>query len=65
MQTRDRVPQGMIATLLIAMCSLLVASSGQLINSEGQAGSEKPLPIHDDLGGEFSAPSSLGRDVSL
>jgi protein SCO1/2 len=64
-QTRDRVPQGMIATLLIAMCSLLVASSGQLIDSEGQIGSEKPLPIHDDVGGEFSAPSSLGRNVSL
>jgi protein SCO1/2 len=26
---------------------------------------ENPLPIHDDVGGEFSAPSSLGRDVSL
>ena len=55
----------MIATLLIAMCSLLVASSGQLIDSEWQTDSEKPLPIHDDVGGEFSAPSSLGRNVSL
>jgi protein SCO1/2 len=39
--------------------------SGLLVALGGQAISENPLPIHDDVGGEFSAPSSLGRDVSL
>jgi protein SCO1/2 len=29
------------------------------------ASSEHSLPIHDGVGGDFSAPSSLGRDVSL
>ncbi len=40
------------------MSGLLVALGGKTIR-------ENPLPIHDDVGGEFSAPSSLGRDVSL
>jgi len=58
MQTGTRVPAGPIATLLVAMSALLVALGGQAIHGA-------PLPIHDDVGGEFSAPSSLGRDVSL
>jgi protein SCO1/2 len=58
MRTRTRVPAGLIATLLVAMSGLLVALGGKTIR-------ENPLPIHDDVGGEFSAPSSLGRDVSL
>ena len=58
MQTGTGVPNGLIATLLVAMSGLLVALGGQAIT-------EIPLPIHDDVGGEFSAPSSLGRDVSL
>jgi protein SCO1/2 len=31
----------------------------------GQTSSEKKLPIHDGVGGEFAAPSSLGREVRL
>ena len=30
-----------------------------------QAGDENPLPVHDHVGGAFSAPSSLGREASL
>lgn len=36
-----------------------------LIAVSGQASSKDPLPVHDGVGGEFSAPSSLGREVSL
>jgi protein SCO1/2 len=42
---------GLGATLLIAV--------------SGQASSKDPLPVHDGVGGKFSAPSSLGREVSL
>jgi protein SCO1/2 len=30
-----------------------------------RASDKNPLPVHDGVGGEFSAPSSLGREVSL
>jgi len=30
-----------------------------------RASGENPLPVHDGVGGEFSASSSLGREVSL
>jgi protein SCO1/2 len=30
-----------------------------------QAGDKNPLPVHDGVGGEFSALSSLGREASL
>jgi len=36
-----------------------------LVAASGRASSENPLPVHDGVGGEFSAPSSLGREVSL
>jgi protein SCO1/2 len=36
-----------------------------LIAGSGSAKSEQPLPIHDGVGGRFSAASSLGREVSL
>jgi len=58
MQTGTRIPAGRIATLIVALSGLLVALGGQAVHGN-------PLPIHDDVGGEFSAPSSLGRDVSL
>jgi len=51
MQFRIRALAGLIAPLLVV--------------ATGQASSENPLPIYDGVGGEFSAPSSLGRVVSL
>ncbi len=36
-----------------------------LIAGIGQTSTAKTLPVHDGVGGEFSAPSSLGREVSL
>ncbi len=51
MQSNVRTLAGLIATLLIA--------------ASGQASSKDPLPVHDGVGGEFSASSSLGREVSL
>ena len=36
-----------------------------LIPEVGWASTEETLPIHDGIGGEFSAKSSLGREVSL
>jgi len=51
MRMRFSVFLSLIATLLIA--------------GSGQASSEKKLPIHDGVGGEFAAQSSLGREVSL
>jgi protein SCO1/2 len=47
---------------LLALLSLL---AGLLIGGNGHAISEKTLPIHDGVGGEFSAQSSVGREVSL
>jgi protein SCO1/2 len=64
-QTRTRIPQGLIAAFLVAVSGVLVASSGQSIASKAKTSGENALPIHDGVGGEFSAPSSLGRDVSL
>ncbi len=46
-------------TLLVGLISIF------LISGLGQTSSEKTLPIHDGVGGEFSAQSSLGREVSL
>jgi protein SCO1/2 len=59
------MPRGLVATLLVAACSLLVAASGPLIASDANSDRAGSLPIYDDVGGEFSAPSSLGRDLSL
>ena len=36
-----------------------------LIVGSGNASTESPLPIYDGVGGDFSASSSLGREVSL
>jgi nitrite reductase (NO-forming) len=36
-----------------------------LIAASGHASSDRKLPVHDGIGGEFSAQSSLGRRVSL
>jgi protein SCO1/2 len=36
-----------------------------LLSMVGIANAEGPLPIHDGVGGEFAAQSSLGREVSL
>jgi protein SCO1/2 len=36
-----------------------------LIPGIGQTSTEKQLPIHDGIGGEFAAQSSLGREVRL
>lgn len=44
---------------------LLVVVSGMFFALVGPASSTNPLPIHDGVGGEFSAPSSLDREVSL
>ena len=46
----------------IKLSSLLVSS---LLATVGIAAADEPLPIHDGIGGEFAAPSSLGRDISL
>jgi protein SCO1/2 len=43
----------------------LVALAGLLVSCSVQADGERVLPIHDGVGGEFVAPSSLGRPVSL
>lgn len=48
---RRRFLVGLLATLLLA--------------GSGQGAEEKKLPIHDGVGGEFSAQSSLGREVRL
>lgn len=51
--------------LLAHRRGLLIAVSGLCLALGGQASSNSLLPIHDGVGGEFSAPSSLGREVSL
>ncbi len=58
MQSSTRTLTNLIATLFIAVSGILFALSGH-------ASRKDPLPVHDDVGGEFSAPSSLGREVSL
>ncbi len=45
--------------LFLSLLSIL------LIPGIGWTSDEKTLPIHDGVGGEFSANSSLGREVSL
>lgn len=47
--------------LLLAPCVLAM----MLIAAAGHANSDPGLPIHDGVGGEFSAASSLGRTVAL
>jgi protein SCO1/2 len=44
---------------------LLSLFSTLLIPGIGQTSTEKQLPIHDGIGGEFAAQSSLGREVRL
>lgn len=44
---------------------LLSVFSALLIPGIGLTSTEKTLPIHDGVGGEFSAQSSLGREVRL
>ena len=36
-----------------------------LIAGGAGANPDEPLPVHDGVGGSFSAPSSLGHEVSL
>jgi protein SCO1/2 len=50
------------STALPATLALLFFT---LVSADGLAGSAPELPIHDGVGGEFAAPSSLGRPVSL
>jgi protein SCO1 len=44
---------------------LLSVFSTLLIPGIGQTNTGKTLPVHDGVGGEFTAQSSLGREVSL
>ncbi len=46
----------------VAQVSLLATL---LLAGSGQASDAKKLPIHDAVGGEFAAQSSLGREVRL
>jgi protein SCO1/2 len=48
-----------ITRLLTSLIATLLIAGGTA------ASTESPLPIHDGVGGEFSAPSSLDREVSL
>jgi protein SCO1/2 len=50
--------QARIVVLLSVFATLLIPGIGQ-------TSTEKTLPIHDGVGGEFTAQSSLGREVSL
>ncbi len=43
----------------------LIALAVLLTSGSALAGSSKVLPIHDGVGGDFTARSSLGRDVQL
>ena len=65
MHSSVRVPVGPISKLLIARRRSLVVLVGLLVATSVQASGKNPLPVHDGVGGEFSAPSSLGREVSL
>ena len=51
--------------MLARIVFLLSVFSSLLIPGIGQPSDAKTLPIHDGVGGEFSAQSSLGRAVSL
>jgi protein SCO1/2 len=51
-------PQRVALPTALFLASLLLSNSGL-------AGAAQPLPIHDGVGGEFSAASSLGREVRL
>lgn len=46
------------------MCARLLAFVS-LLATVGDAAAAEPLPIHDGVGGEFAAQSSLGRPVRL
>jgi protein SCO1/2 len=61
----DRVPAEPISKWLIARRRSLVVLGALLAAMSVQASDLNPLPVHDGVGGEFSAPSSLGREVSL
>jgi protein SCO1/2 len=50
---------------LIARRGSLVVLIGLLAAMSVQASDVNSLPVHDGVGGEFSAPSTLGREVSL
>jgi protein SCO1/2 len=72
MRLSGRAQPGPISTRFFALIGrlahrrgLLIAVSGLCLALGGQASSNSLLPIHDGVGGEFSAPSSLGREVSL
>lgn len=45
--------------------AVLIALALLLLALEGQGAEKSGLPVHDGVGGEFVAPSSLGRDVRL
>ena len=42
-----------------------IALAALLISCDGPAGAQAALPIHDGVGGDFTAESSLGRPASL
>ncbi len=44
--------------VLVILCPLILAGAGT-------ASTDEPLPVHDGVGGEFAAASSLGREVRL
>ena len=49
------------ATIVVLLSVFLML----LIPGIGQTSTQKKLPIHDGVGGEFAAQSSLGREVRL
>ena len=49
----------------IRFFSIACLLTALMIPGSGLASSETKLPIHDGVGGEFAAESSLGRRVSL
>ncbi|MBW1842815.1 MAG: SCO family protein [Deltaproteobacteria bacterium] len=66
MQSRERALAGGISASLIILIGLLTALSGAASSNHPHPSDDGGgLPIHDGVGGEFSASSSLGREVSL
>jgi protein SCO1/2 len=65
MRSTPRAPAAPISTPTIARQSKLVILVGLLVAISATANAANPLPVHDGVGGAFSAPSSLGREVSL
>jgi len=57
-QSISRSLSGRFAISLVVVPWLLLAAVGQ-------ANGADPLPVYDGVGGEFSAASSLGREVNL